>query len=526
MPPLFLLFAATQAQVPVSTPPRVPSMAVGNEENREQLELARRQGAAYVALVDWERRGAAWSGTTDAADYRLAATITPAEGEWVRGDGTSHWQAAPAGQVHLRLFPQDRGSGRFVPGLQIRARFIDAAGTVLGEVPLPFALYPATDAYGANVPLPPGTARLAVVIEPMRMMRHDPYNGDRFFERTTAILPIALPGPVAGASASERAEATPPAALLATRRRALEDTIKTMWAQASSGGEQQAGGIIVTYAIEYAEAFWRFSPSGKFRYTIENEALNAENAHLEIAPRDPRTGRYVPAARVTTETIGPGGGNPRQDTPQLWHSWLYHFGKNVRVPRSGKYRLDVTVTPTPVAHYERQTGDAWWDPVSVSFADAEIKTGGSDAPDRFRCNRAARTRRRACAGRAARFPAHLHLRHAARRLGRGDAVDDRRGRQRVAVRQFRCGHDPQRADRAQHRAGIWRHRPALARRLPRFRGRARTAAAPYRGQAGGATASPIARTCSSTRGSTSNTIFRAAARASRSWRCAAFSTRT
>lgn len=376
MLPLLLMLAAGQAQPVVATPPRVPPMAVGNEADKEQLALARRQGAAYVALVDWERAGAAWSGTTDAADYRLVAAITPAEGQWARTGGVSRWTPAPVGQVHLRVFPEDRGSGRFVPGLQMRAQFLGTEGAVLGETPLPFALYPATDAYGANVALPPGTARIAVRIEPMTMMRHDPYNGDRFYEPTTGIMPVAFAGQVTGPTASERAETTQPTALMATRRQALEDTIKAMWKQASSGAEQQAGGMIVTYAIEYAEAFWRFSPSGKFRYTIENESSNEDNAHLEVAPRDPRTGRYIPAATVTTETVSPDGGSPRQDTPQLWHSWLYHFGKNVRVPHAGLYRLNVTVTPTPLAHYGHATGDVWWEPVSVSFADARIKTGG------------------------------------------------------------------------------------------------------------------------------------------------------
>ena len=63
--------------------------------------------------------------------------------------------------VHLRVFPEDRGSGRFVPRLTIRARFLDAQGAVLGEAPLAFALYPATDAYGANVTLPLGAMQLA-----------------------------------------------------------------------------------------------------------------------------------------------------------------------------------------------------------------------------------------------------------------------------------------------------------------------------------------------------------------------------
>ena len=242
--------------------------------------------------------------------------------------------------------------------------------------PLPFALYPATDAYGANVTLPPGTAQLAVEIDPMQAMRHDPYNGDRFFQLTTATMPLSIAGSVIGQAASERDEVSPPTQLLDQRRQALEDTIKAMWQQASSGAEKQADGMIVTYAIEYAESFWRFSPSGTFRYSIENERTNAKNAHLEVAPRDPRTGRFIPAATVVGTTSSPDGGSPAQELPFLWHSWLYHFGGNVRVPRPGLYRFDVTVTPTPVPHYGHATGNMWWTPVSVSFENAKIKTGG------------------------------------------------------------------------------------------------------------------------------------------------------
>ena len=82
---------AAQAQQPQATPVHIPPMAVGNEADKEQLALARRQGAAYVALIDWERQGAAWSGTTDAGDFRLVAAITPAEGSWSSAGGTSAW---------------------------------------------------------------------------------------------------------------------------------------------------------------------------------------------------------------------------------------------------------------------------------------------------------------------------------------------------------------------------------------------------------------------------------------------------
>lgn len=373
---LLLLPCIAQAQVPPSTPPHVPPMAVSNEADAEQLALAQRQGAAYAALVEWERQGAAWSARRDAGDYRLIAALSPAEGAWTMYGGAPQWRDAPAGMVHLRVFPEDAGSLRFVPGLDVHAAFLDANGQRLGEAALPVGLYPATDAYGSNVSLPPGATRLLVEIAPLRVMRHDPYNGDRFFAPVTASFALPPLPPPSGETASDRAERDPPEALLKTRREVLEDTLKVMWKQASSGEERRAGDMIVDSAIEYAEAFWRFSPEGTFRYTLENERSAKDNAHLEIAPRDPRTGRFLPAASVSVTLSGADGYRVTDTLPLLWHSWLYHFGRNWRVPRSGHYRMDVTVRPDAIAHYGHATGSALFAPVQVTFPDLLVKTGG------------------------------------------------------------------------------------------------------------------------------------------------------
>lgn len=72
----------------------------------------------------------------DAGDYRLVAANSPAEGAWTLQGGAPQWQDAPAGMVHLRVFPEDHGSLRFVPGLDVHAHFLDADGQRLGEASL------------------------------------------------------------------------------------------------------------------------------------------------------------------------------------------------------------------------------------------------------------------------------------------------------------------------------------------------------------------------------------------------------
>ena len=373
-----VMLAATAAAPPDQTAPSMPPMAVGNEANAEQLKLARREGAAYDALVRWERQGASWSKDGHAGDFRLVAALSPAEGSWSEASGAPAWTDAPQGMAHLRVFPEDGASLRFVPGLVMRAQMLDGSGGVLGETPLIAGLYPVTDAYGANVALPPGVARIAIVIEPLQAKRHDPYNGDRFFKQTTALFDAPARLDTGGQTASERAEASPPTQLKAERVAALKATLQNMWDQASDGGEKTDNGMIVDYAMEYSESFWQFDKnSGQYRYSIENDSSEKTNDHIEVAPRDPRTGSFLGGATVHT-VLSRAAKNYRQeyDVPLLWHSWLYHYGGNVRVPGTGRdYTFEVHVTPPTVPHYGRQTGNQLFTPAAVTFENVQFWVG-------------------------------------------------------------------------------------------------------------------------------------------------------
>jgi hypothetical protein len=374
------------AQAPMATPSHVPPHAVGNEANAKQLALATRQGAAYAQAVSWERAGAGWSADAHAGDLEFTVTLTPGEGGWDLGRTGLAWSDPSPSAVHLRAFVADAADGRFVPGLTLHAHFLDGAGTALGEALLPAGIYPLTDAYGSDVELPSGTRALSIVVEPMPWRRHDPYNGDRFSEPTVASFALSPNLRPAGMRASERAEHAPPK-LKAALDTSLDDTIDAMWKQANAGARKDVADMAVVYAVEYAEAYWEFR-DGKFRYAIENENSSHRNAHVEIAPRDALTGNFLPAVEVTATLIGPDGaippsvddrgqGGPTRpgNVPLMWHSWLYHYGENWRVPKAGSYKLRVHVEAPTSRRYGKASGNRLASPVDVEFDDVTIKTG-------------------------------------------------------------------------------------------------------------------------------------------------------
>lgn len=373
------------AAMDVPTPGHLPPEQPGNEATEAQLRLAREQGKAYAAAVAWERGGAAWSAESRAGDFLLTAALSPGEGGWDPASGGLQWRDPAPGALHLRIFAADGGDGRFVPGATLHARFLDAAGSQLGEAPLPQGIYPLTDAYGSDVQLPTGTRAIEVRIDPLPWRRHDPYNGDRFSAPTLAVFALASAPQAGGTRASERAEHAP-GALKAALNRALDDTVRAMWKQANAGASTDAGDWRIVYAVEYAEAYWEFR-DGRFRYSIENENSARFNAHVEVAPRDAYNGNFLPGVKVTAALEGPDGpvpppaddgvGAPVQTgaVPLMWHSWLYHYGQNWRVPKGGGYRLHVHVDAPTARRYGKASGNRLAQPVDVVFEDVRIKTG-------------------------------------------------------------------------------------------------------------------------------------------------------
>ncbi len=153
---------------------------------------------------------------------------------------------------------------------------------------------------------------------------------------------------------------------------ALERALKYMAEEeAHDGGEKRAGDFLVGYAVEAAEGMYEMR-DGK----LEWEDPQEENVHVEVSVRDAADGRFIPALSVHATLIDARGevvGTNRQ--PYLWHPWLYHYGRNWKVPGDGEYTLRIRVEAPNFPRHDKINGKRFQEDVEVEFTGVTIETG-------------------------------------------------------------------------------------------------------------------------------------------------------
>lgn len=153
---------------------------------------------------------------------------------------------------------------------------------------------------------------------------------------------------------------------------ALERALAAMAEEASSGVcTRSAGDYEIGLAVEQAEGMW--VPAGR---RLEWREPAEENCHVEVCVRDAADGRFLPGLHVVVSMAGPDGRDVGTYVqPFLWHPWLYHYGRNWRVPGEGRYEITVHVDPAPFMRHDHGNGARYTEPVDVRFADVPIVPG-------------------------------------------------------------------------------------------------------------------------------------------------------
>ena len=140
---------------------------------------------------------------------------------------------------------------------------------------------------------------------------------------------------------------------------------------AQTGAEEHVGDMIVAIAIEKAEGMYKLQNG-----TLEWTEPTAENAHIEVSARDASDHRFLPGLDVHVEVQDADGSKVlATDLPFLWHPWLYHYGSNVELPKSGTYSIGVQIDPPQFGRHDKENGKRFAEPVTVVFEGVEIKTG-------------------------------------------------------------------------------------------------------------------------------------------------------
>ncbi|MBS1525516.1 MAG: iron transporter [Bacteroidetes bacterium] len=353
-----------------------PLSVPSNEATKKQLALAKAEGDAVDRCVNWLiKNPGEYAGTQNAGEYKVTWILSRPEGWYVYNDHRVSWISPAHVNAHLWLFVQDGADHRIVPPLDISLAVLNSRGETLFETKLPYAWMPLINGYGNNIELPGnGDYTFSVKINPPSYHRHDPYNGDRFTDETYLQVPVAvnLDRISSKQPLSEAMEKQKDLARLAGH--AYAHTLKNMYKQANDGRDTVIGDYKIAFAVEYAEGFWDYE-HGVFRYKVENDMSGRTNAHVEIAPLDAKTGRFLDNLNVTATLFKKDKKIGSMHEHFMWHPWLYHYGDNWRVPSAGNYNLQVQFEPPAYRRYGRTDGRQFLLQVDFIFNNIKIKTG-------------------------------------------------------------------------------------------------------------------------------------------------------
>lgn len=160
------------------------SMEPSEEVDERQLEIARKEGEAYLEALEYMANEVAHDGgKQEAGDYVVGYATEEAEGLWVYRDGELHFEEPGEQNAHVEVAVADGDDGRFVPGLHVEASLTAEDGTEVGPFEVPLVWHPGLHHYGVNVEVPgDGTYDLDVQIAPAEFNRHDETNGRRYEE--------------------------------------------------------------------------------------------------------------------------------------------------------------------------------------------------------------------------------------------------------------------------------------------------------------------------------------------------------
>ena len=366
-----LLGPAAHAETPPSPSASITPVELGGNP-------AKLQGQGDSAILNWVLANSGpLKGETLSGEFRIAYTITPAEGWWEKaGSGKLAWHEAPANQVHLRVFVAESADGRLVPAFSVAAALIDANGNEQA-LPISFGWYPLINAYGGNIALPDGSYRLRARIAVLAPREAQTALTEEQLARGEGVARVAIAEFPAVTIRQNDLMLRPPATetsvateaeLLKPCNDALSASITALWQQSASGEEKSDGNYFVAYALEAAPS----ATLARLRRKRAPEFRGDENARLDVLVRDSRTGRLIPflAPRASLETAGEL--NDQGAATPMRHTWFHFYARTLRLQPKASYRLRITLEAPDFRRWGRQS-ERFALPAEAVFENVSLK---------------------------------------------------------------------------------------------------------------------------------------------------------
>lgn len=160
-------------------------------------------------------------------------------------------------------------------------------------------------------------------------------------------------------------------------------TLKHMLNDIAEGGKEiEHGDYLIAFALEEAEGMYapkkrkkKGEKNGNGALKLEWREPKKENIHIEVSVRDKADGRMIPGLDIEVTVMKGRSKIGTHKHPLLWHPYLYHYGRNWKVPGDGKYDLRVRF-PAPQFHrHDKKNGKRFTRGADVTFKNVTFETG-------------------------------------------------------------------------------------------------------------------------------------------------------
>ncbi|MHB1416735.1 MAG: iron transporter [Chloroflexota bacterium] len=133
---------------------------------------------------------------------------------------------------------------------------------------------------------------------------------------------------------------------------------------------KQVDGYEISVTARQAGGLWHLNEGllGVGQERLEWKQASGSNAYIMVIVRDRVDGRFVPGlhVQVTVRTAeGIEVGSLHQD--YVWHPWLYHYGRNWKLPGDGTYRINIKMDCAKFRRLDRANGRRYNQPVDLDF---------------------------------------------------------------------------------------------------------------------------------------------------------------
>ncbi|MHA6279820.1 iron transporter [Salinimicrobium sp. CAU 1759] len=135
--------------------------------------------------------------------------------------------------------------------------------------------------------------------------------------------------------------------------------------------EKEVDDYIISLASEEAEGTYQLE-GGKLEWKTPKEGFNT---HLEVVVRDKKDKRFIPGLKIRGKVLDENGKQIIEtDFPLLWHPFLLHYGAFFKIPKEGKYKVQLEI-PAPDFHrHDEIKGKRYEKDVRVEM-EIEMETG-------------------------------------------------------------------------------------------------------------------------------------------------------